>query len=233
VIRTVRPHRLPAPAAVRVAAALVVVLAVGACGGASATSAPVTTTGPQATEAPPEPATGVPAASPAATADAGPATTAPAPGSTANPAAAALAGKAWATAELTDVATGQPFRIADFAGRTVFVETMAIWCSNCRAQQGRFTEALGRLDPARVAYVVLTVEPSETADDLARYREKNSFAGTYAVAGRDVSAALDSEFGPNVLNPPSVPVVVIAPDGAVTFRTGAESADEIVKLAGG
>jgi hypothetical protein len=210
------------------------VIVVGACGGASATDAPAATALPQATDAPPAPATNAPAASPGASPDAGsttpvPATTTP----TANPAAAALAGKAWATAELTDVATGQPFRIADFAGRTVFVETMAIWCSNCRAQQGRFTEALGRLDPERVAYVVLTVEPSETADDLARYREKQGFAGTYAVAGRDMSAALDAEFGANVLNPPSVPVIVIAPDGAVSFRTGAESPDEIAKLVGG
>lgn len=228
-IRIARPHRQP-PATARLAAALVVaVIALGACGGTSATDAPATATVPQATDAPPAPATGAPAASPGASPDAG----VPSAAATANPASAALAGKAWATAELTDVATGQPFRIADFAGRTVFVETMAIWCSNCRAQQGRFTEALGRLDPERVAYVVLTVEPSETADDLARYREKQGFAGTYAVAGRDVAAALDAEFGANVLNPPSVPVIVIAQDGAVSFRTGAESADEIVKLAGG
>ncbi len=205
----------------------------GACGGTSATDEPAATAAPAATDAAPAPATDAPAASPGASPAAGAPSAAPSAAPIANPAAAALAGKAWATAELTDVATGQPFRIADFAGRTVFVETMAIWCANCRAQQGRFTEALGRLDPERVAYVVLTVEPSETADDLARYREKQGFAGSYAVAGRDVSAALDAEFGANVLNPPSVPVIVIAPDGTVSFRTGAESADEIVKLAGG
>jgi hypothetical protein len=53
------------------------------------------------------------------------------------------------------------------------------------------------------------------------------------VAGREVSAALDAEFGANVLSPSSVPVIVIAPDGTVSFRTGPESPDEIVKLAGG
>jgi thiol-disulfide isomerase/thioredoxin len=144
----------------------------------------------------------------------------------------ALAGHPWATATLTDVATGRPFTIADFAGRTVFVEAMAIWCTNCRAQQGRFTEALGRIDPASVAYVVLTVDPSETADDLAAYRSARGFSGTYAVAGRDVAAALKDEFGANVLNPPAVPLITISPSGEISFATGGERADSIVAAVG-
>jgi hypothetical protein len=43
-----------------------------------------------------------------------------------------------------------------------------------------------------------------------------------------VSRALESEFGPNVLNPPTVPVIVIDPDGTVHFESGQHSADEIV-----
>ncbi len=140
----------------------------------------------------------------------------------------ALAAQPWATMTLTDVTTGQPFTIADFAGRTVFVEAMAIWCTNCRAQQGRFTEALAKVDPGRVAYVVLTVDPSESAGDLARYKQSRGFTGTYAVAGREVSAALKDAFGPNVLNPPSVPLIQVSPGGEVSFGTGGESVDTIV-----
>jgi thiol-disulfide isomerase/thioredoxin len=143
----------------------------------------------------------------------------------------ALAGHPWATATLTDVSNGQSFTIADFAGRTVFVEAMAIWCTNCRAQQGRFTEALARLDPARVAYVALTVDPSEGADDLARYKANRGFTGTYAVAGRDVSAALKSEFGAIVLSPPNVPLITISPNGEISFGTGGESVDAIIAAA--
>jgi hypothetical protein len=110
---------------------------------------------------------------------------------------------------------------------------MAIWCSNCRAQQGRFADALARLDPDRVAYVVLTVDPGESADELARYKADRGFTGRYAVAGRDVAAALEAEFGPNVLNPPSVPLILVTPSGEVSFSTGGESADEIVSIAGG
>jgi thiol-disulfide isomerase/thioredoxin len=154
-------------------------------------------------------------------------------GSDASAARDALASHPWATAMLTDVTSGQPFTIADFAGRTVFIESMAIWCTNCRAQQGRFTDALAQLDPDRVAYVVLTVDPSESADDLARYKQSREFAGVYAVAGRDVSAALKDEFGANVLNPPSVPLIRISPAGEITFGTGGESVDTIVAAVGG
>jgi len=152
---------------------------------------------------------------------------------TANPAAAALADRAWATATLTDVTTGQQFTIAGFAGRTVFIESMAIWCTNCRAQQTRFTEALKRLDPAKVAYVVMTVDPSETAAALAKYKADRGFTGTYAVAGKEVSAALAADFGANAINPPVVPLVFITPDGRITFKTGGESVEQIIALAGG
>jgi thiol-disulfide isomerase/thioredoxin len=152
---------------------------------------------------------------------------------TSDAAAAALASRPWATATLTNVTTGEPFTIADLAGRTVFVESMAIWCSNCRAQQARFADALEQLDPDTVAYVVLTVDPGESAEDLARYRKDRGFKGMYAVAGKAVSKALADEFGPNAINPPSVPLVLVTPTGEITFSTGGESADEIVKLARG
>ena len=145
----------------------------------------------------------------------------------------ALAAHPWATATLTDVSTGRTFTIADFAGRTVFVEAMAIWCTNCRAQQGRFTDALARVGADRVAYVVLTVDPSETADDLASYKAERGFVGTYAVAGRDVSAALKDEFGANVLNASTVPLIRISPAGEITFATGGESVDSIIAAVAG
>jgi hypothetical protein len=114
----------------------------------------------------------------------------------------------------------------------IFVETMAIWCTKCRAQQLRFKEAFGRIDPASVAYVVLTVDPSESAAELARYQRERGFPGQYAVAGRSVAAALEREFGPTVLNPPTVPLIRVTPAGEIRFTTGGESVDEIVRLAG-
>ena len=139
----------------------------------------------------------------------------------------------WATATLTDVRTGEPFRIADLVaqGRVVFLETMAIWCSNCRRQQQEAVAAMAGLDPSSVTWVGIDVEASESADALARYSEDNGFDFTYAIADRDLARALVEEFGEQILNPPSVNVVVIGTDGRVTPSRGHKSADQIVALA--
>ena len=40
----------------------------------------------------------------------------------------------WFDLEMTDVLTGRPFTINDFAGKVVLLETMAVWCPTCRQQ---------------------------------------------------------------------------------------------------
>jgi thiol-disulfide isomerase/thioredoxin len=154
------------------------------------------------------------------------------PASTPNAAAESLQMHPWATATLTDVSTGETFTIAQLAGKPIFIETMAIWCSNCRAQQARFTEAFGKMAPGTASYVVLTVEAAETAEDLARYKAERGFTGRYAVAGKDVTKALEAEFGPNAINPPSVPLVFVSATGEVSFGTGSESVEDILEAAG-
>ncbi len=140
--------------------------------------------------------------------------------------------QAWATAELTDVSTGTTFRIADLAGRVVILETMAIWCTNCRRQQVDVYTALEQLDPDEVAYVVVDVDPNESDSSLKEYRERNGFTGTYAVAARDMARSLADDFGDQVLNPPSTPMILVGRDGRVTLTDyGHKSPDEIVALA--
>lgn len=152
----------------------------------------------------------------------------------AEPSEAGSMDQPWATAQLTDVTTGTPFTIADHvaAGKVVFVETMAIWCSNCLAQQRDAVTALDRLDRSKIVWVGLDVDPSERAQDLAAYSSQHGFDFVYAIAGRDVSRDLAAEFGDQILSPPSTPIVVIAPDGRVTLtRFGHKSVDDILALA--
>jgi hypothetical protein len=204
----------------------------GAVGPSASVAAPSATAAVEPSGTPAAaPSSGAPTTSPVdpASPAAGGATDAP---PSANPAAEALAGRPWATATLTDVTTGERFSIAELAGRPLFIEAMAIWCTNCRHQQARFTEAFSRLAPGSAEYVVLTVEPSETDRELARYEADRGFTGRYAVAGRELSRALEAEFGPNVLNPPSVPLVFVSPTGEVRFTTGPESVEEILERAG-
>ena len=138
---------------------------------------------------------------------------------------------AWAQVELTDVATGGSFRIADLAGKAVIVEPMAIWCTNCRTQQGDVYRALDELDSDRVAYVLLDVDPNESAPALADYRTQNGFTGIYAIAGRETARALADEYSDQVLNPPSTPMILIGTDGRITLTDfGHKSSETIVEL---
>ncbi|MEX1171434.1 MAG: redoxin family protein [Chloroflexota bacterium] len=197
-----------------------VALVAGACAGADG---PATPTDPPA-------ATAAPTAAPtdAPTADGSGASSSP----SATMSAAPVLEQAWATAEVIDVATGSSFRLADLAGRTVIIETMAIWCSNCLSQQRHVYDAMAQLDPDRVVYVVIDVDPNETAAALATYRDRNGFTGTYVVANRDLARALAAEFGDQVLNPPSTPMILIGADGRVTLTDyGQKSPDRIVELA--
>ena len=160
-----------------------------------------------------------------------PSTPAGSPGTPASTPAVVL-DQAWADAQLVDASTGDSFRISDYAGSVIVVETMAIWCSSCLTQQRDVMSALASLPVDRVVYVVLDVDPNEDAAGLAAYREKHGFQGRYAVASKDVARALAAEFGDQFLNPPSTPMLVIGTDGTVTLTEfGHKNPDEIVALA--
>ena len=218
--------------------ALTGAMALAACGGSTAPTTAPAATEPSAasmapeTMAPSDAASMAPETADPMPSDAAAASTEPAASPAVNPAAAALASKPWANAPLTDVETGETFTIAELAGKPLFIETMAIWCSNCRAQQGRFTEAFAQMAPGTAEYVVLTVDPSKTAEDLARYKSERGFTGRYAVAGKELAKALDAEFGPNAINPPSVPVIFVSPAARWSSPTGQESVEQIVEKAG-
>ena len=79
---------------------------------------------------------------------------------------------------------------------------------------------------------MLDVDPNEDAASLADYQVQHGFKGRYAIAETAVARALATEFGDQVLNPPSTPMIFVGTDGTVT-RTefGHKSVDEIVALA--
>ena len=153
---------------------------------------------------------------------------------TAGPGTGVVMTQAWATAELTDVRNGMTFRIADLVAsdKVVFIETMAIWCSNCRAQQRDVVKALAGLDPDRVVWIGIDVEASESASDLADYSRSLGFDWPYVIGDQAFLRALAAEFGDQVLSPPATPIAVIGTDGTVTLTEfGHKSVDRIMELA--
>jgi len=209
------------------------VLTLAACSGSVASPVPTrhASPGPSAPSLPAPSATSSPhPGGPPASIDPAPVTTVPT-----NPPTPGGANfdQPWALTPLTDVSTGEQFRIADLAasGKVVFIEPMAIWCANCRAQQIAAVAAFEELDPATVEWVAIDIESAETADALVRYREQNGFPFRYVIADSALSRALVDQFGDVVLSPPSVNVIILGMDGRITHLLGHHDSADLVALA--
>lgn len=134
----------------------------------------------------------------------------------------------WQTLAVTNAATGESLSLGDFKGKTVFVEPMATWCSNCRAQQGNVREAKAQLGDD-VVFVGLSLETTLPAESLARYAQDNGFDWTYAVMSEELLAGLVDEFGRSITSAPSTPHFIIRPDGSFSeLSTGIHSVEEII-----
>lgn len=141
--------------------------------------------------------------------------------------AAAVTRPAWQQIALIDARSGSSFTLADFAGKTVFVEPFATWCSNCRQQLENVQAAKATLGED-VVFVVLSVEPNIGVDALARYADDAGFDMTFAAMPPELLQALAAQFGQTVANPPATPHFVIRPDGSTTdLVTGIESPEAI------
>jgi thiol-disulfide isomerase/thioredoxin len=132
--------------------------------------------------------------------------------------------------ELVDVNTGAAFNLGELAADgPVLLEMMAIWCTNCRAQQH---EVIAAHELATFDSVSLDIDPNERPDDLADYSAAMGFNWRFALANQVLASGLRDRFGAAVLNPPSTPMVLLFPDGSVRaleFRgySAAELAAEI------
>jgi thiol-disulfide isomerase/thioredoxin len=136
---------------------------------------------------------------------------------------------AWQTLPLVNARTGETFTFADFAGKTVFVEPMATWCSNCRQQLGTVSSARSQVDVGQVVFVALSVETNLTAGELAAYADRQGFDWLFAVMTPEILGELSGVFGRTITNPPSTPHFIIRPDGSTTdLVTGIATSDQIV-----
>jgi hypothetical protein len=139
---------------------------------------------------------------------------------------------AWYSASLTDARTGQVFSIESLKGKVVLVESMAVWCSKCLTQQEQVKalhETLGHRED--FVSIGLDIDPNEDVDQLKGFVEAQGFDWLYAISPADVSHDLSSLYGPQFLNPPSTPIVVIDRHGeAHPMPFGIKSSDELLQF---
>jgi len=137
----------------------------------------------------------------------------------------------WRTSPLRDSRTGETFAVDDLRGKLVAIEPMAVWCSNCRIQQLEAATALTMLADPDIVYVSVDVDPNERDEDLAKYADQWGFEWRFVVADVDVARSLADEFGPQVLSPPSTPLIIVAPNGDVVDQHfGIRTATELFEL---
>ena len=120
----------------------------------------------------------------------------------------------WFSADLLNAKTGETFKVSDFQGKTVLVETMAIWCSNCLKQQQELKawyESMESNDDLVV--LVLDIDTNDSPDKLKDYTDKHGFPWHYAVASVDVAREIGALYGDQFLNPPSTPMLIIDSHG--------------------
>ena len=135
--------------------------------------------------------------------------------------------------ELRDVRTGETFTLGGLAADApVIVETMAIWCTNCRQQMGQLTEAHRVADFHSVS---IDVDPTEIADDLVAYADREGFDWPFVMADAELATMLRDRFGTAVLQPPGMPKLLIRTDGSIELLPLGDllSADEIASLVSG
>jgi hypothetical protein len=68
---------------------------------------------------------------------------------------------------------------------------------------------LQEIDPD-VRVVAINADPNEDAGAVVAHIEENDFEGMFAVAPQDMTDLLVDEFGPDVLSPPTSPVILVS-----------------------
>ncbi len=139
-----------------------------------------------------------------------------------------IAMPAWMDIELTDVATGQKFKISDFKGKSVLLESFAVWCPTCLAQQKEMRKLVEREGEA-VVHISLDTDPNEDEARVREHIERNDLDWYFAVSPVELTNALIEEFGLNFVSAPRAPVVLICKDQSTKFlRSGIKSAEELI-----
>jgi thiol-disulfide isomerase/thioredoxin len=137
---------------------------------------------------------------------------------------------AWYSTPLTDVNTGVVFTIEENLGKVILVETLATWCSNCYRQQNevaRFHDLLG--ERSDFISLGIDIDPNEDIPLLTGYVQKNGFDWFYVVAKGEMIDEISLLYGPQFLNPPSTPMLIIDRSGnAHPLDFGIKGAEELL-----
>lgn len=130
----------------------------------------------------------------------------------------------WMKIELKDIRTQETYKISDFKGKQVFLETFSVYCSSCEDQQ----EQLRQIQGEDVISISINTDPAETEENIIKHIEKNNFTWKYSVAPEELTLALLDEFGYIITQSAHAPIVMICEDGSYSLLpTGVKKAADL------
>lgn len=133
----------------------------------------------------------------------------------------------WINFELKDVATGETFKISDFSDKPVLLESFAVWCPTCTRQQKETKKLHEEIGDSAVS-ISIDTDPNEDEDRIRKHMEDNGFNWYYAVSPVEFTRSLIDQFGINIVNAPSAPMILICNgESARQLDSGVKSTDEL------
>ena len=124
----------------------------------------------------------------------------------------------WINIELSNVATGEKFRVSDFSDKPVLLESFAVWCPTCTQQQ-KVTKNLEEEVGDSIVSISIDTDPNEDEARVQKHIDDNGFNWYYAISPIEFTQSLIDQFGIDIVNAPSAPMVLIC-DGQKARQLG-------------
>jgi thiol-disulfide isomerase/thioredoxin len=130
----------------------------------------------------------------------------------------------WRDVLLTDIRTGNHFKISDFE-KPILIESFAVWCPLCTEQQNQVKELHKRLGDSFIS-IALNTDPNEDKEKVLNHINEHNFNWYYAISPPELTTELINTFGISFVNAPSAPMILICQNGSTTFlKRGVKSVD--------
>jgi cytochrome oxidase Cu insertion factor (SCO1/SenC/PrrC family) len=125
-------------------------------------------------------------------------------------------GLSWKDTVLQDQLGRGTISISGFAGRSVIVPVVSVSCSSCIVQLVRQLEEIDRLarnNPNRIVVVSLDIDPDAGPGFIRTYADSGIFSGYAVRSPQEMTLQIFNRFGPFAVDSPTIPVIIICPDG--------------------
>lgn len=131
----------------------------------------------------------------------------------------------WMNSEIKDVKTGETYILSDF-DKPILLESFAVWCPICKKQQDEIKELIKEGDVS--VHISINTDPNEDEEKVLSHVNKYSYDWIFAVFPASATKSLVDEFGINVINAPSAPIVLVCPDkSSRLLKSGVKKSSEL------